>query len=80
MEKGNDNQRYSLIDRLRMGEIIPCIECKNGYYETSASDISISHEFNCNSCGSVIRVSPNVIVEQTSAVLQSTENTNKAHS
>lgn len=52
-----------LIKRLQKGEEIKCIDCGKGYYTTSANDISISKEFNCNNCNSVIRVSPNVIIK-----------------
>jgi len=52
-----------LIERLQNGEEIKCIDCGNGYYTTSADDISISHEFSCNSCNSVIRVSPNITID-----------------
>lgn len=59
MEKESEH----IIERLRRGEKIKCKSCKKGIYKTSANDISIAHEFNCDKCGSVIRVTPNVIVE-----------------
>lgn len=59
MEKENEH----IIDRLRRGEKITCKSCQKGVYKTNANDISIAHEFNCDNCGSVIRVTPNVIVE-----------------
>ena len=59
-----ENNEQPIIERLRRGEIIICEECKKGIYITNASDISISHEFYCERCGSVIRVTPgDVIVE-----------------
>ena len=61
MEKQYDV--YSIIKELRKGRQIKCEECKKGYYVTSAKDISLAREFNCNYCGNVIRIIPNVIVE-----------------
>ncbi len=61
MEKQYDV--YSIIEELRKGNQIKCEECKKGYYVTSAKDISLAREFNCNYCGNVIRIIPNVIVE-----------------
>ncbi len=58
-----DENNQHIIESLRKGEVVTCRECKKGIYKTSAKDISISHEFRCNNCGSVIRVTPNVIVE-----------------
>lgn len=52
-----------IIDRLRKGEIIECPVCKKGKYITNPQYISIAHEFWCDNCGSIIRVTPNVIVE-----------------
>ena len=54
---------YNLIERLRKGEKIKCEGCKKGYYVTNAKSISLSHEFKCNNCSSVLRVSPNITVE-----------------
>lgn len=61
MEKKYDV--YSIIEELRKGNQIKCEECKKGYYITSAKDISLAREFNCDYCGNVIRIIPNVIVE-----------------
>lgn len=55
--------KKTLIDRLRLGEKILCYDCKKGYYNTTANNISISHEFHCEKCGSVVRITPNIIVE-----------------
>ncbi len=56
-------EEKSLIERLRNGEMIKCLECNDGYYTTTAKDIKISHEFCCNKCKGVIRITPNIIVE-----------------
>ena len=54
---------YELIKRLQKGEKVLCEDCHKGYYITSAKDTSKSYEFACEKCGSVIRISPNIIVE-----------------
>ncbi len=54
---------YEIIKRLRKGEIIKCADCKKEYYTTNAEDISIAREFRCNKCNSVLRISPNIMVE-----------------
>lgn len=59
----NMEKNENIIERLRQGEKIKCLECQKGIYRTSATDISKSHEFNCDNCGSVIRVTPNAVVE-----------------
>ena len=53
----------SLIERLQKGEKILCLECKEGYYVTSAKDISLLREFACEKCNSIVRVTPCIIVE-----------------
>ena len=50
-------------ERLRKGEKIKRKKKKKGYYVTNAKSISLSHEFKCNNCSSVLRVSPNITVE-----------------
>ncbi len=52
-----------IINRLQKGEKIACMDCEEGYYTTPASDVSLSREFRCNKCKSVVMVSPNIIVE-----------------
>lgn len=56
---GNSSE---IIARLRKGEIIKCLDCKKGIYTTNAKDISVSHEFKCDNCNSVIRISPNITI------------------
>ncbi len=53
----------NILERLRKGEKITCIDCKKGIYITSAIKPSQSHEFICSKCGSVIRATPNIFVE-----------------
>lgn len=52
-----------IIDRLRKGKTVKCLECKKGKYITNSQYINIANDFWCDKCGSIIRVSPNVIVE-----------------
>ena len=54
---------YELIERLRKGEKIKCTDCQKGYYTTNTEDVSTAHEFRCNKCNSVLRISPNITVE-----------------
>ena len=54
MEKVKSDFKYSLIDRLRMGEIIPCNDCKKDYYITDDSEIETSDVFYCKSCGNCV--------------------------
>lgn len=56
-------KEVNLIDRLQNGEKILCNECQKGYYITSANPIKKSREFICEKCHSVVRVTPNIIVE-----------------
>lgn len=54
---------FDLLERLQNGEKILCTTCKKGYYTTCVQDVSLSREFMCDKCNSVIRVTPNIIVE-----------------
>lgn len=56
-------KEINLIERLQNGEKIRCLDCNDGYYITNAKDISLSREFVCAKCNSVIRVTPNIIVK-----------------
>ncbi len=56
-------EKKHIIERLQGGEAIKCKDCHKGHYITNAIDKSISHEFHCDHCGSVLRVTPNIIVE-----------------
>ncbi len=53
---------YEQIKRLQTGERIRCPDCEKGYYITSAIDVSLSREFYCSNCGSVIKIIPDIIV------------------
>lgn len=63
MEENSKKTQMPLIDKLRNGEIIECVKCHKGHYVTDKKYITISHEFNCNNCGSPVRVTPNIIVD-----------------
>lgn len=54
MEKVKNDFKYSLIDRLRMGEIIPCSDCKKDFYITDDFEIETSDFFYCKSCGNYV--------------------------
>ena len=54
---------YELIKRLQSGEKIICKNCQKGYYITSSNNLKETKDFACEKCGSVIRVSPNIVVE-----------------
>ncbi|MCD8026662.1 MAG: hypothetical protein LUF33_06985 [Clostridiales bacterium] len=59
----NTYSAADIIEQLQEGKVIKCLDCKEGHYITTAKDIKLSHEFHCNKCGSVVRVTPNIIVE-----------------
>lgn len=63
MENKRDSSKFSLIERLRSGEIISCDKCKKGHYVTSATDIKASNFFYCTSCGNYVHVSLDVTVD-----------------
>ncbi len=53
-----------LIERLRNGETIICLECKKGIYVTTEGYTKTSHGFWCDKCGSMVHCTPgDVIVE-----------------
>ena len=62
MEKISD-----IIEKLRNGEDVTCLECEKGKYTTSLKspeDIKTCNYFRCNNCGSVVHCTPaDVIVE-----------------
>ena len=51
-----------LIERLQSGEKILCKDCGKGFYITNARNIKTSHDFVCEKCNSVVRVTPNNII------------------
>lgn len=54
----------NLIERLRKGEKITCLECGKGIYETTKGYTEVSHCFWCNECGSMVHCTPSdVIIE-----------------
>ncbi len=63
MEKEYDV--YDIIVQLRKGEKILCKKCNKGYYVTNVDPkyLSMCKEFNCDHCGSHIKIIPNVIVD-----------------
>ena len=52
-----------LIRRLQKGEQITCLNCRCGKYITYAENLSASCDFICDKCGSVLRISKNIVVE-----------------
>lgn len=56
-------KQIDLITRLQKGEKVVCSDCKKGVYITDIKEISKSTFFVCNNCGSIYRVSKNVVVE-----------------
>lgn len=57
------NTEKDLIERLQDGERILCYECQKSYYVPFSVPIQKSLEFYCENCRSIVRVTPNIIVE-----------------
>lgn len=55
-------EEKDLIERLQDGEQILCYDCKKSYYVPFSVPIRKSLEFYCKNCHSIVRVTPNVIV------------------
>nr|DAD71759.1 MAG TPA: zinc-ribbon domain protein [Siphoviridae sp. cto6l14] len=58
MEKEKD-----LIEKLQDGEHILCYDCQKSYYVPFSAPAKKSLEFYCKNCHSVVRVTPNIIVD-----------------
>ena len=53
----------SLIENLQDGAQIRCLDCKKDFYVSALKPINKSLEFYCPNCRSVVRLTPNIIVE-----------------
>lgn len=58
-----DMAENSLIEKLQRGDKVLCKKCSQGFYTTPVDDVSHSREFICEKCHSIVRVSPNIVVE-----------------
>ena len=57
------NNLISLGIKLKNGEKVNCLTCKEGYYEPLKKDPDFNYGYKCNLCGEYVNIDPIVEVK-----------------